>query len=193
MLLTFEEAVALLRNHTGWWSACFNTQQPIFQFFNREFVDALAHYLKEKRKISKSRRIILEVGAGSGLLSEELRKRGINIIATDDGYEEIVPVAPVELLDYHEAIRRFRPNIVICSWMPYQKDWTPAFRRPKYVKEYILIGESYRGCCGSDKTWKYHPGFEEVLLKDISQWSLCRRDYSEHKLHSVVISFRRYK
>ena len=184
MLSTFEEALVLLRNHDEWWDICMNGGEPIFQFFNKEFVDALAHYLKERGQT-------LEVGAGNGLLSEELRKRRINIIATDNGDERITTVAPVELLDYHEAIRHFRPDIVLCSWMPYKEDWTPVFRKFKCIREYILTGDSR--ACGSNKTWGHQPSFEQIRLTDIDKWALCRTDYPGQRHHSTVISFRRYK
>lgn len=193
-MLTFEEALALLRNRDEWNRLCEDEEQPIFQFLNKEFVDALAQYLKERKRILKSRKEIFEVGAGNGLLSEELRKRKINIVATDGGSAKIKPIAPVQILDYREAIRRFRPNIVLCSWMPFQEDWTPMFRRFKFVQEYILIGEAHHsGCSGTDKTWEHHPGFSQMLLEEISKWSLCRSDLPRRYSNSVVISFRRYE
>ena len=193
-MLTFKETLVLLRNRDEWNRLCLEEEQPIFQFLNKEFVDALAQYLKESKRVLRSRGKILEIGAGNGLLSEELRKRKINIIATDDGSAEIKPIASVQILDYREAIRRFRPNIVLCSWMPFQEDWTSGFRRFKFVQEYILIGESPPyGCSGTDKTWEHHPGFSQMLLEDISKWSLCRSDLPEWHSHSVVISFRGYE
>lgn len=61
-------------------------------------------------------------------------------------------------MDYKEALKKYKPDIVISSWMPYTEDWTKDFRTFSSVKEYILIGEPDNGCCGHPwKMWGANP------------------------------------
>lgn len=66
------------------------------------------------------------------------------------------------------------------------------------MQEYILIGETGGGCCGSDKTWGYNmkqaphdaDGFERVDLD--MKYQICKTDiYGEGYYHSKTVSFKR--
>ena len=49
---------------------------------------------------------------------------------------------------------RFKPDIVLVSWMELGQDWTSSFRACKSVQEYVLVGEVDNGACGHPwKTW----------------------------------------
>ena len=184
MLRTYEEAMTLLRRdkHFFW-----NEGLRMFQLLNREFLDAMAEYLR-------GRGFVLEVGAGDGVLSRELYELGVDILATDNGSWNIDTGAGVEILDYREAIRRYQPVIVLSSWMPPRNDWTPDFRSANCVQEYILIGETDGGSCGLDSVWDEYPEFERVNLGKPSSYSLCRNDLFPGKellpQRSFVESFR---
>jgi hypothetical protein len=128
--------------------------------------------------------IVLEVGAGNGRLShflstaltegrsvKDIRATGspsfrhddpesenIVIICTDSGDRgldvECGMRFPVEKIRHEDALSKYKPDIVIVSWMELGCDWTESFRRCPSVKEYILIGEADSGVCGRlHETW----------------------------------------
>ena len=145
------------------------SKQQTFQFWNKQFNNALHETLKKLNP-----KLILDVGAGDGLLSKVLKDRGFNVIAIDN-YEWPFDKRffPVEELSYGIAIRKYQPDVVICSWMPLNTDWTPGFRRAKSVKHYITIGE-VEAACGGD--WEEKDGWEMHELEEASRFALCRTD-----------------
>jgi len=162
------------------------TEVPnLYELFSAEYISALSDYIKSRINPSD---LILEVGAGDGRLAHFLRERGLNVVAIDNFEWEITPLFPVEELDYKEALKKYNPAIVICSWMPYFADWTPAFRNTRSVREYIIIGEFPGGCCGNETIWSDHEGFEEIEIDFPLQ--ICRTD-RDHFFHSGTFIFRR--
>lgn len=201
---------------------CFDQQNPVFEFINTEFIDAFGDYLSERLEVIRATKDspinILEAGAGNGRLTHFLRQRiesklpgKARLIASDSGKWNLRPTFPVEVLDYDAAVKKYAPEIVVCSWMPYREDFSAAFRASKCVREYILIGETEGGCCGGMwKTWgkkdysddeeeiKATPpyiedGFEREDLENISKFQICRRDEPGNYFHSGTVSFRRKK
>lgn len=195
---------------------CF--QKPeVFEVWTKEYIEALVSYLEENfgSKHILDRPRILEVGAGNGKLTYWLRHYlpEWDIIAIDDaswewdgGEEEwenhgvMIDRDIVEEIDYKEALEKYcqdGPVIIICSWMPYEDDWTPDFRRYDDVSAYIMIGESWGGCCGSDSTWHDHPDFDQKDLELGDQ--ICRtdswtsdgrpNDYYRCLFHSNTVAF----
>ncbi len=202
----------------------FTIRNEVYEMLNKEFIEALANYLIERiayfQSSSNGQPItILELGAGNGRLSHfltvELEKKSlkdVNIIATDSGHFKIVPNFPVEKAKANrEILAKYKPTIVMCSWMPYRTDWTADVRATPSVREYILIGEVGTGNCGDHwKTWgvpmseedriklagKVPPyvadGFTRNDLDDIKDLQICRTDSSpDDAIHSYTISFRR--
>ncbi len=204
-----------------WKSFCFNYENPIFEVLSEEFLDSFSEYLiqrTENHAASEDSPItILEVGAGNGRLSHFLRQKlevrspgKFNVVATDSGEWGLKKPCPVEIIGHCEALKKYKPQIVICSWMPYCKDLTKDFRDTESVSEYILIGETDGGCCGDAwLTWGFSfsfdvssgteentppyiaDGFERKDLKDIGQHQICRSDRLGDYLHSATISFKR--
>lgn len=125
--------------------------EGVYELFTDEYVTALAHHLKGKK-------LILEVGAGSGRLAHLLRQKmshRTQIVATDSGgwrkMRGLKPVNyPVDQIPYDQALEKYKPDAVLSSWMPMGSDWTEKFRAQSSVVEYVLIGEP--GCVG--KTWE---------------------------------------
>lgn len=171
----------------------------IYQLWTQEYVERLAHYLW-KRWCSRSKKdeddsvVILDVGAGDGLLSQLLRDRFAEyststtsrlaqkrtttppeVIASDDGSWSIDPLAKVEPWTVQEALQKVceettnnKKVVVLCSWMPMNEDWTALFRSAG-VEEYILIGECDDGQCGDNwETWGNHASLslEELTTDD---------------------------
>ena len=181
----------------------------IFEFVTEELLEGLTEHVMEtieKFKKNKNETIlILEIGAGRGKLGYNLQKHcnnklpdKIKIIVTDRGDFNRDYLDIVEKIDSKNAINKYRPDIVIQSWMIGDIDLTQNWRDCQNVKEYILIGtEKY--CGKSDLTWGVEPkhqdkkikfvkpyekdGFERIDLDDIETFS--------QTMESKVVSFKR--
>lgn len=148
----------------------------VHQFWTREFVAALARHLRASGAAP-----VLEVGAGRGDLAGWLRARGVPIVATDDGswldgrrrWPRGLPDG-VEPLSYEAALARYRPALVLCSWMPLGEDWTPAFRACPSAREYLLIGEGPGGCTGTPASFDASAPWRRAFLGDIARLGLTR-------------------
>jgi len=148
----------------------------VYEFFTKEFIRELFRYIETscveiKKKQGLDEVLVLEVGAGTGqltwLLIQEYNKSRqennvrIKFLATDTGlWSERHSAGAVNELDivknssFVKALEEFSPNLVLCSWMPMEQDWTEDFRKCPSVEEYVLIGEVDDGCCGHPwKTW----------------------------------------
>lgn len=148
-------------------------ESQVFQFWTKEYVDGLAEYIKKTFPNAK----VVEVGAGSGELTKCLVERGINCIATDDFTWKLTKYHEVNKGSYKQAIRKYKPDVVLSSWMPYTEDWTWYFRKSPSVKGYIVIGEGSGGCCGDDGTHQDWPGWEHTERLPFDLYNLCRSDY----------------
>jgi len=159
---------------------------PVFEVLNREYVGALGGYLSGRvsELVNHGGRQVrlLEVGAGSGRLSkflhDELKHSAhgtFELLATDSNRGRIPPLYPVEHLDYEQALREVQPDIVLSSWMPYEEDWTAAFRETPSVSEYILIGDPE--VAGDEgRTWGSKEGFERIEHPQLRALQVCRTD-----------------
>ena len=197
-----------------------NRGEPIFDILNEEYIEALGNYLNRRIDqlggTERNQIVILETGAGSGKLSHFLKERlqrkaagKFNFISVDLG-TKVKQYFPIKQIDYREALKKFQPSIVITSWMP-QEDWTRDYRKTASVQEYILIGNPEN--TGTYSTWgmgiidlgdnqsdyirEENPeykreGFEDVLLKEVSQYQISRAHDWQGE-HSQTIVFRRRK
>jgi hypothetical protein len=217
IMTTFEKAESTI----DLFRFCYEKDSSIFEFLNEEFIDSFSDYLSQRvRELNASEDepiIVLEVGAGNGRLSHFLRQKldfklpgKVEVVAIDSGQWDIKTTFPVETLEHVEALRKYQPDIVIFSWMPYEEDVTDDFRATQSVNEYILIGETDGGCCGDEwRTWGLRPynfdeeeqqeevipyvadGFEREDLNEISKTQICRTDFGGSYHHSSTVSFRR--
>jgi len=173
------------------------SKQQQFQFWNKQFNDALTKVLQKMKP-----KLILEVGAGQGILSKILTDRGFNVKAIDNfSWPFDKRYFKIEKIDYKNALLKYQPDVVIGSWMPLGTDWTKDFRKTKSVKHYIIIGE-VDACCGGD--WTDRKTWPMKRENEISKYALCRTDdlwwkdngnLDEHFMmhHSSVYSFSRRK
>jgi len=172
-------------------------RKNVFEFFTKEYVDALASYILSRKEIlkPKGKLKVLEIGAGNGALSFFLNKRflgsDVKSIATDSGEWNLeTGVYPVENIEHLEAIEKYSPDVIIFSWMPRNVDITEDFFP---VKEYILIGAPT--CCANPETWLSNKKYKSVLMKDLHKLQICQLDIIGLGLpsKSITKSFRRRK
>jgi len=188
---TDKEGVKVLdeTDQRKWQDFLFDEQSPIFEIWTREYIENFSNYLSERSKAlggtKENPTVILEVGAGDGKLSYFLNKRfqevkedtikycttGIDIIGR---FEIKSPFNNVENISEKDALKKYKPSIVISSWMNYGEDWTEDFRNTKSVHEYILIGP--RGPCGTEETWENSENFKVDYRKDLNKFQLSRLD-----------------
>ncbi len=201
-----------------------DVDHPIYEFINEGFVKALSDYILERTKSFTKKGVdkvtILELGAGDGRLTHFLKERlneesigMIDVVATDTGSWKIKQEFPVENITNEEALKKYKPQIVISSWMPPRVDFTAAIRACPSVDEYLLIGEAYGATGEPWLTWGQHgmeqedidepPVFEKENfypkeIESISKEQLCKLDEpsldsSEGFSVSSTISFKRKK
>lgn len=184
-----------------WSNLCLRDGQdpvPGFEFLTVEYINELTGYLVYKgQRISAEQRRpanVLEICAGNGRLTHFLQARSnvttpgtINVTATDNGIRSITPTFPVINNDYKEALQRYKPDIVLCSWMPMKEDFSRDIRACNSVREYILIGE--RDLCGDPwLTWGEVPEqyyyYNESEARDTSgleSWEIAMIDYIRNR------------
>ncbi len=100
------------QTRAGFTSFCrsYNT----WEIYTLEFVDALATEIKRLGLAP-----ILEICAGSGKLSHQLRKRGVGVVATDDySWKTSARLELVERLNHLAALRKYQPRLVVACWTP---------------------------------------------------------------------------
>ncbi len=150
----------------------------LWQFLNREFIAALAARLKQI-----TRKAVVEVGAGDGLLSHWLRNYGVAAVATDpdvSGHNHWVKnkqrheVLEVGALYAGWLARSNRLDTIIASWVPYRDNWDARMLAIPGIRRVVWIGEGEGGCCGGDHIWRY----PHEQWSDVSAYAICRTDYS---------------
>ncbi len=176
---------------------------PIFELWNVEYINALCGYLAQRDCNKAGYPIkVLEVAAGNGRLThflkqelEQISPGKFELSATDSGIEKYQIDFPVEKLAHKKAIKKFRPDIIICAWMPMGIDLSDEFRKEKNTKEYILIGPARLGIIGDYwKTWGIShvekrnifrklilppfikDGFDYYELAHLAQNQICKMD-----------------
>eukprot|EP01063_Lacrimia_lanifica_P027345 TRINITY_DN3825_c0_g2_i1.p1 TRINITY_DN3825_c0_g2~~TRINITY_DN3825_c0_g2_i1.p1 ORF type:complete len:344 (+),score=119.04 TRINITY_DN3825_c0_g2_i1:55-1086(+) len=160
-------------NVTPLWHYC--EMRDIHDFYTAEYTERLAEFLASLPLDEGD--VVLEVGAGQGALTKFLRREpalkeaGLALVATDAD-----PFPDVEALSYQAALRKYAPKVVLCSWMPYGEDWTPAFRDCGAVLGYVLMGPlALSGCLAG---WSLPAGgaWQAMHLEDIEAHSICKLD-----------------
>ncbi len=141
------------------------TGMPQYEVFNADHIKALAKYFTGRMvELGLPALSVVEVGAGDGRFSHFLRVAlaksdvegadRVTVTATDDNSRQLEQFYAVETCDAVEVMDRFKPDIVLVSWMELGQDWTSSFRACKSVQEYVLVGEVDNGACGHPwKTW----------------------------------------
>jgi len=137
--------------------------EGIYCFYSRELVAALA------KKIGT--RSCLEIAAGDGTLTRFLSQQGVQIQASDDySWEHAVRYpAWVARLDAVEALRRYAPDVVICSWPPAGNGFERQVFRTRSVQLYIVISSRHRFAAGNWGDYYEQSAFDLEEDKELSR------------------------
>jgi hypothetical protein len=132
-------------------------------------------------------RSCLEIAAGDGTLSRFLADAGLAITATDDysWNHAIAYPESVVRLDAKQALDRYQPQAVICSWPPPANNFEKWIFSSKSVEIYIVIGSRYSFASGNWKAYSAQTRFEMSCDARLSSYVL------PPELDSQVILFRR--
>lgn len=103
---------------------------------------------------------ILEAGAGSGYWAHELKKFGVDIVATDPGtgcYHGLPNKGfwnqdwhTVEKLTATEAIKAYPTRNILTVWPDLHGNWPTRMLRSYRGKHLFYVGEGDGGCTGND-------------------------------------------
>ena len=115
----------------------------IYCFYSKELIARLAALIDG--------RPCLEIAAGDGTLTQFLKDRGVQITATDNGSRSHSVQYPEFVVkhDAREALRRYAPEIVICSWPPAGNDFEARNFKTRSVHMYIVIGSRHKFSAGN--------------------------------------------
>ena len=110
----------------------------IYCFYSQELINELCALIGD--------RTCLEIGAGDGTLARFLEDRGMQIYATDDYSWSHVVAYPktVEKLSAKQALGKYQPHAVVCSWPPPGNNFERRVFSTRSVDLYIVIGSRYR-------------------------------------------------
>ncbi len=151
----------------------------IYCFYTRDLVEELATTIGQRN--------CLEIGAGDGTLTRFLKARGVSVTATDShGWSNSVTYPDwVVKLDACAALRKYRPEVVICSWPPAQNDFERCVFETDSVLLYIVIGSRHRFAFGNWDDYKKQKDFVMVEDERLAQLVL------PPELESAVFVFQR--
>ncbi len=126
----------------------------IYCFYSRALVKALAGMIAS--------RSCLEIAAGDGTLARFLTDQGVRVTATDNHSWNNAVQYPAWLikLDAREALTRYAPEVVICSWPPSQNDFERHVFDTPSVQLYIVIGSRHRFASGNWKDYEQQSAFD---------------------------------
>jgi hypothetical protein len=128
--------------------------EGIYCFYSRKLIDELAVLI--------GTRTCLEIAAGDGTLSLFLTASGIKITATDDfsWQHEVKYPESVVKADAKDALRDYRPEVVLCSWPPAGNSFEQQVFRTGSVQLYIVIGSRHRFAAGNWVDYQAQSAFE---------------------------------
>ena len=151
----------------------------IYCFYSRDLIQKLAALL--------AGRSCLEIGAGDGTLARFLREQGAEVTATDDlSWAAIIDYPQdVENLRAKQALAKYQPKVVLCSWPPPDNNFEQYVFATKSVETYIVIGSPHRFVSGNWDTYAKQQEFEWAKDEELSSLVI------PPELDSAVLVFRR--
>lgn len=155
------------------------TPLGMYCFYSRELILALAERIGE--------RSCLELAAGDGTLARFLSAAGTTVIATDDRSWSHAISYPddVEALEATEALRRYRPSVVLCSFPPPNNTFERAVFESASVDLYVVVTTRHRFAAGDWDGYARQTRFERSDEKSLARLVL------PPEIDPAVLVFRR--
>lgn len=130
----------------------------------------------------KAHEPIIEIGAGSGYLTQLARNEGISVIGTDKqdgekyGFQTGQCDPEQKKMSALAAVRKYPSCTVFCAWPSLGKRWLrSALKEMQPGRKAIIIEED---CCAEKSTWNYRDkNFDKVQSIPIPRWPYIR-DYA---------------
>jgi hypothetical protein len=156
-------------------------RRGIYCFYTRTLIVKLAELI--------GGRSCLEIAAGDGTLARFLAEAGVRMQATDDcSWSHAVQYPDgVEKLDAKQALEKYGPQVVICSWPPPGNPFERYVFTTRSVEMYIVIGSRYPFASGN---WEAYAAQKSFFWGADQGLSAC---VLPPELDSAVLLFRREK
>lgn len=152
--------------------------QGIYCFYSRRLIRELAALIDG--------RPALEIAAGDGTLSRFLLSAGTQITATDDhSWSDVRFPAGVERLDAKAALRKYQPQVVLCSWPPAGNPFEAEVFKTASVQTYVVIGNRHT------PGWGNHAAYAAQASFDVRDDEALGRLVLPPELESLVLVFQR--
>lgn len=151
----------------GWLARCHDSGRYLVP--TEELVDAIGALLVELGAGP-----FIEVCAGDGRLTRGLRSRGVDVVATDASPASREPWE-VRALTAAEALERYRPRVVIGSFVPVDSDVDRRVLAHPDVSHYLVLNARIAHGCGSRTLWD-RPGWSRTPLPELTRWLVTRHD-----------------
>jgi hypothetical protein len=151
----------------------------IYCFYTAELVSGLTDLI--------AGRSCIEIAAGDGTLARFLDDAGTHVIATDDhSWSHAIAFGDdVVKVDAATALRRYQPQVVICSWPPAGNKFERHVFSTASVETYIVISTNVEQSAGNWGDYRRQHRFDMRIDPTLSQYVL------PPELHPAVIVFER--
>jgi hypothetical protein len=151
----------------------------IYCFYSRELIRELCRVI--------GNRTCLEIGAGDGTLTRFLANQGVSVRATDDHswQHRIEYPEAVEKLGAKQALAKYEPQAVICSWPPPGNAFERIVLNARSVETYVVIGSRYKFASGNWTSYEEQHRFEWAMDRKLSSMVI------PPELESAVMIFQR--
>lgn len=117
---------------------------------------------------------VVEICAGDGSLTRALRSRGAAVTATDAQPSSRRPWE-VRALTAHEALERYRPRVVIGSFVPVDADVDRHVLADPCVHHYLVFNARI-GLGDGAGVPAARPGWSRKPLSELTEWMVTRHD-----------------
>ncbi|HEX7507392.1 MAG TPA: hypothetical protein VF550_11515 [Polyangia bacterium] len=126
----------------------------IYAFYSRELIHALAARIGE--------RPCLEIAAGDGTLTRFLAGAGVHMRATDNHSWSHAIQFPeeVEKLEARQAMERYQPKVVVCSFPPPRNTFEREVFRTSSVDLYVVLTTRHKFAAGDWSAYESQTDFE---------------------------------
>ena len=174
--LNFCTSINWLQRHSEQWLSSFKIREIYLEKFGFSIPN---HQALETIAAASP---ILEIGAGSGYWSYELKQFGVDIIATDPGVGRYYMNSKggffwqqswtaVEKLSAVKAIKTYPTRSLLIIWPDFHTTWPLKALIAHRSKHLFYVGEGSGGCTGNDHFHKYlDKHYKQIAIVDIPQF-----------------------